>query len=247
MVGSLPPRFYDAAFRGAGPVLPSRPRIRTPGTKMQKVASVLGARDPADMHLRLASHCQDPGALVLGGHEPPTILSSPQLWPALTDPVALMMFLDTESYLPDDILVKVGTGPRWGSAWRHGCRIWTTESPPGPGGWRRTCGSVRRRESGCCAVCSTATCPSRWSSGPRWASVHRSATGCGARCDRGPRTCWPRPGSPGRATCSRRRSGGSGPSTSRGAGTASTSCGTCSCSRCGSDEPRGVPSATASR
>ncbi len=107
MVGSLPPRFYDAAFRGAGPVLPSRLRIRTPGTKMQKVASVLGARDPADMHLRLASHCQDPGALVLGGHEPPTILSSPQLWPALTDPVALMMVLDTESDLPDDILVKV--------------------------------------------------------------------------------------------------------------------------------------------
>jgi len=107
LVGTVPPRFYDAAFRGAGPILPSQLRIRTPGTKMQKVATVLGSGDVADMHLRLASHFQHPEALVLGGHEPPTVLSSPDRWPALADPVALMMFLDAASYLPDDILVKV--------------------------------------------------------------------------------------------------------------------------------------------
>ena len=107
VVGAVPPRHYDAMFKAAGPLLPSGLRIRTPGTKMHKVASVLGSGDLVDMHLRLASHFQDPRSLVLGGREPPTVLSSPHRWPALSDPVALMMFLDTESYLPDDILVKV--------------------------------------------------------------------------------------------------------------------------------------------
>jgi asparagine synthase (glutamine-hydrolysing) len=74
---------------------------------MHKVAGVLGSRDVADMHRRLASHFQHPEDLVVGGREPPSMLSSPERWPPLTDPVELMMFLDTASYLPDDILVKV--------------------------------------------------------------------------------------------------------------------------------------------
>jgi asparagine synthase (glutamine-hydrolysing) len=106
-LGTVPPRWWDEAFRRAEPVLPDRFRVRTPGTKMQKVAQVLGSADVADMHMRLASHLSDPASIVVGGWEPPTLLSSPPRWPALTYPVELMMYLDTVTYLPDDILVKV--------------------------------------------------------------------------------------------------------------------------------------------
>jgi asparagine synthase (glutamine-hydrolysing) len=107
LVGAVPPRWWDSAFRRAGPVLPSRLQVRTPGTKMQKIGDVLGSRGVADMHLRLASHLRDPAAVVVGGFEPPSLLTSPDRWPSGLSPVEFMMYLDTLTYLPDDILVKV--------------------------------------------------------------------------------------------------------------------------------------------
>jgi asparagine synthase (glutamine-hydrolysing) len=74
---------------------------------MQKVAGVLPSAGLEDMYLRLASHWQDPSALVRGGHEPVSAVTDRGSWPRLDDPVARMMYLDLVTYLPDDILVKL--------------------------------------------------------------------------------------------------------------------------------------------
>jgi asparagine synthase (glutamine-hydrolysing) len=102
----IPPRWWDAAYQRAEPAVPQRLRVRTPGLKVQKMAGVLGSADLGDLHLRLASHFQHPGRLVLGGAEPASLFTRAGA-PSLTDPVEQMMYLDTLTYLPDDILVKV--------------------------------------------------------------------------------------------------------------------------------------------
>ena len=55
----------------------------------------------------LVSHAGDPTALVLGAHEPETILDRPADLPRLADLRERMMLLDMQTYLPDDILTKV--------------------------------------------------------------------------------------------------------------------------------------------
>ena len=103
----FPPRWWDRAFAGAGHVLPASVAVRTPGTKVQKVAQVLPAADLHQTYMTLASHTDDPSRLVLGATEPPTVLTDRRSWPALDDAVERMMYLDTMTYLPDDILTKV--------------------------------------------------------------------------------------------------------------------------------------------
>jgi asparagine synthase (glutamine-hydrolysing) len=106
-LGAVPPAWLDRAVQRVGPLLPRSLDVRTPGTKLQKVARVLPAADLHDTYVALASHHQDPGRLVRGGVEPPTALSEPGRWPTRAEPVELMMYLDAVTYLPDDILTKV--------------------------------------------------------------------------------------------------------------------------------------------
>jgi len=103
----VPPGWWDRAFARAGRLLPGAPSLRMPGTKIQKVAQVLPAADLHETYVTLASHTTDPGRLVPGAAEPATLLTGPEQWPALDDPVERMMYLDTMTYLPDDILTKV--------------------------------------------------------------------------------------------------------------------------------------------
>jgi asparagine synthase (glutamine-hydrolysing) len=107
MLGAVPPGWWDRAFAGAGRVLPRSLSLRMAGTKLEKIARVLPAADLHQTYMALASHTEDPSRLVPGAVEPPTLLTSPQQWPDLADPVERMMYLDTMTYLPDDILTKV--------------------------------------------------------------------------------------------------------------------------------------------
>jgi asparagine synthase (glutamine-hydrolysing) len=107
VLGAVPPGWWDRAFAGAARVLPGSWAPRMPGTKLAKVARVLPAADLHETYIALASHFEDPGALVLGAAEPTSLLTSPERWPALDDAVERMMYLDTVTYLPDDILTKV--------------------------------------------------------------------------------------------------------------------------------------------
>ncbi len=104
---SVSPRWWDRAFTAAGRVLPGSLSMRMPGTKLQKVAQVLPAADLHETYVMLASHTTDPVRLVPGAVEPPTLLGDPSRWPTLDDAVERMMYLDTMTYLPDDILTKV--------------------------------------------------------------------------------------------------------------------------------------------
>lgn len=77
------------------------------GYKLHKGAGVLAAESASDVYLGLVSQWQDPAAVVLGGKESATLLTSNQ--PTLNGlgDVERMMALDLMTYLPDDILTKV--------------------------------------------------------------------------------------------------------------------------------------------
>lgn len=89
-------------------VAPAKLRRMAVGDRLLKLADVLDVDRGDDFYRTLVSHSKNPGALVPGAQEPPTILSEADPdWPAAGDFRDRMMYLDMRSYLPDDILVKV--------------------------------------------------------------------------------------------------------------------------------------------
>jgi asparagine synthase (glutamine-hydrolysing) len=74
---------------------------------MYKLASVIASESPDAMYRDLVSHWSRPDSIVLGSKEPETLLDNPSLLPDLFDVEQRMMFLDTVTYLSDDILTKV--------------------------------------------------------------------------------------------------------------------------------------------
>lgn len=104
---SLSPQAWDRSFTNFSRLLPTKLKQRTPGDNLHKLAEILAVPDPDAMYTGLVSHWKEPAALVVGGSEPLTTVSDRQKWAKLPDFTQRMMYLDTVTYLPDDILVKV--------------------------------------------------------------------------------------------------------------------------------------------
>jgi asparagine synthase (glutamine-hydrolysing) len=77
------------------------------GFRLHKAAEILDVSDPDTLYCRLVSHWQQPQEVVIGGDEPLTTLFDRPNWAQLDDFTDRMMYLDSVTYLPDDILVKV--------------------------------------------------------------------------------------------------------------------------------------------
>lgn len=90
-----------------GRLAPVGKRLRNFGDKMHKGADVLASVDLDALYLGLVSHWQGHSNLVLGARPAPTVLQGSQPHLAALSPIEKMMLLDTMSYLPDDILVKL--------------------------------------------------------------------------------------------------------------------------------------------
>ncbi|BAU48597.1 asparagine synthase [Sulfurifustis variabilis] len=101
------PRTWDRLFAGVARAIPSILRPRLFGEGIYKLAEILRAPGPEEIYRNLVSHWDDPARVVLNAAEPPTALTDPERWADLGDYTERMMFLDSVSYLPDDILVKI--------------------------------------------------------------------------------------------------------------------------------------------
>ena len=85
----------------------SKIRLIRFGDRMHKLAQILPSESPEGLYHWLVSHWQNPDAVVRGGSEASTLLTSSKNWARLDDFTERMMYLDALTYLPDDILVKV--------------------------------------------------------------------------------------------------------------------------------------------
>jgi len=104
-ITSVSPRAWDKVGVVAGRMIPSV-RERT-GDKLHKLAGILAVGSSEEMYRGFVSHWHHPESVVLGAREPLTALTDESRWADLDNFTQRMQFLDTISYLPDDILVKV--------------------------------------------------------------------------------------------------------------------------------------------
>lgn len=98
---------WDGLFQLLDPLIPKHFKQRMPGDKMYRIAKTLTVRSPEELYTRLVSGWQNPASIVIDSREqnfPPfdDIRRS-----SLSSFLNLMMFMDTVTYLPNDILVKV--------------------------------------------------------------------------------------------------------------------------------------------
>ena len=94
-----------AAWDRLAKVFPAERRPRMLGDKMHKLASVFRQPDQNAIYLRLVSQWDDPASFMVEGSE-----TTGEAWRTadqLPDFAERMAFLDTMTYLPDDILTKV--------------------------------------------------------------------------------------------------------------------------------------------
>jgi asparagine synthase (glutamine-hydrolysing) len=94
------PAFWDRAFR----LLPTDKRPRHVGDKMMKAAAMFRAGEGG--YASLVSAWDVPEEVLSGAEAPGQFFDKP-LATRLMDPLQRMQYLDTATYLPDDILTKV--------------------------------------------------------------------------------------------------------------------------------------------
>ena len=86
-------------------VIPAGKRPRMLGDKMHKLAAVFRQSDEDAIYRRLVSHWPEPSAFISQGEE--SVSESWRTAKELSDFTERMAYLDTVTYLPDDILTKV--------------------------------------------------------------------------------------------------------------------------------------------
>jgi len=101
------PAAWDSIFKLLWPVLPARFRQQMPGDKLHKLARLLTLDDPLAMYMRMISLWHEPASVVLGATEPASIMAVAGQLPPDLGLVERMMLIDTQHYLPGDILAKV--------------------------------------------------------------------------------------------------------------------------------------------
>lgn len=108
MLTVLPVQQWDKLNQITHLLQPQRLRTTQLGDKLHKLADRMGDMNNIDeFYYRLVSEWQHPEQAVVNGREPATLLTTPEQWPHLRDSSERMMYLDSMTYLPDDILTKV--------------------------------------------------------------------------------------------------------------------------------------------
>ena len=101
-LGVAGPVLWERVFS----LLPAERRPKLAADKMHKAVRLFRAGEESG-YLSLVSAWDDPDALVNGGKEPRGPIFDAGIARALSDPLDRMQYLDTITYLPDDILTKV--------------------------------------------------------------------------------------------------------------------------------------------
>jgi asparagine synthase (glutamine-hydrolysing) len=101
------PAQLDRMFGFANPLLPSKFKVRGGGEKLHKLAMAMDARSGDELYRGFVSQWHNPEDVVLRGAEPPFLGEHFDAVPSSLDYIERMMYLDTVTYLPSDILCKV--------------------------------------------------------------------------------------------------------------------------------------------
>lgn len=107
LIGLLMQVFPGVSLEALLGFLPKHLQIPHLADRLPKLAEVVKEKSGESYYRRLISHWKEPDRLVLGAIEPQTIFNRPEQHPKFADFREQMMYLDSMTYLPDDILTKV--------------------------------------------------------------------------------------------------------------------------------------------
>ena len=106
-IKNFPAAGWNQAFKFLNRITPHKFNGISWGDKLQKGAGVMASNDLMSLYQQLVSNWQDPSAVVIGEGEHDRIFSTDIQMLSDVGDIQKMMAIDTISYLPDDILVKV--------------------------------------------------------------------------------------------------------------------------------------------
>jgi asparagine synthase (glutamine-hydrolysing) len=103
---SVSPDRWDGIISQIGKVVP---RLQQPqqGFRLHLLANFLGSKQPLDLYAQMMSLTKDVEQIVLHSTEPDNMLTHPPAWLKQLDFTSQMMYVDSMTYLPDDVLAKV--------------------------------------------------------------------------------------------------------------------------------------------
>ena len=107
VLAMAPTRLLDQLLSWASPALGKTLRSRPTRSRWQTISEVLSAPNFEELYRGVISHWRQPADLVIGSEEPLIPLTDVSGWLSSSDIMHRMTYLDSISYLPDDILVKV--------------------------------------------------------------------------------------------------------------------------------------------
>jgi len=102
-ITAIPPGAWQSLFN----LLPSRIRPFAAGDRLHKLAGLLPLSDRDAVYRYLISQWRDPVAVCRGRQGTPSFMDDPATAGAPSDIMERFQYLDTLTYLPDDILTKV--------------------------------------------------------------------------------------------------------------------------------------------
>lgn len=101
------PQIWNRGFNSINTLLPNTLKKRNLGDTIHKLTEILSVSNSEALYKGLVSHWKNPEAIVSNSKELRTALSDSQQTANLSEFAHRMMYLDTVTYLPNDILVKV--------------------------------------------------------------------------------------------------------------------------------------------
>ena len=101
-ISALSPASWDAIAN----IIPTSKRPDNTGNRAHKFAAMLSGK-PDDIFRSLVSHWDHPDDIVIGGKEPKGVLWDESLASLIPDFTTRMQYMDSATYLTDDILTKV--------------------------------------------------------------------------------------------------------------------------------------------
>jgi asparagine synthase (glutamine-hydrolysing) len=107
IITHVPMPLWEGLARLPQPITSGKLRSHSVAYSVNRLADRLGATTPQKLYKHLMSYWLAPMQLVIDGREAPTVLDTAPQKKNLDEFVDQMMLLDTLTYLPDDILVKV--------------------------------------------------------------------------------------------------------------------------------------------
>lgn len=106
-LNGVSPRRWNQLLGPFYSLLPSRVRQYSPGARMHQIGELLRMKEPTEVYTRLTSHWRGAEDVVLGSQERATVVTDRSRWASVDELSHQLMYLDSITYLPDDILVKV--------------------------------------------------------------------------------------------------------------------------------------------